>query len=81
MKDNNKTYTFKELNKKSDTNMSIKQSFQIATSEYVKWIKNPKITLIFMMLIFIYDMFVSKMISASSELNTNICFYLHLYLL
>lgn len=75
MKDNNKTYTFKELNKKSDTNMSIKQSFQIATSEYVKWIKNPKITLIFMMLIFIYDMFVSKMISASSELNTNICFF------
>lgn len=48
---------------------------KVAISEYVKWITNPKITLIVMMLVFIYDMFISKMTDAAGEIGVKItCF-------
>lgn len=73
MKDDKNTDINIEIHKQKDRSISFRKSLKVATTEYVKWIKNPKITLIFMMLIFIYDMYVSKMIDASSDMNVKIC--------
>lgn len=51
---------------------SLSKAFNIAFSEYIKWITNPKLSLIFVMLIFIYDMFISKMMEAAGELGVKI---------
>lgn len=75
MKDEKNNCSYTKSIRESCTNISIRKSLRIATTEYVKWIKNPKITLIFMMLIFIYDMFISKMLSAASLLDVKVgCF-------
>lgn len=54
---------------KHNSIFSIKKSINIAKSEYVKWICNPKISLILIMLIFVYDMVINKMIGAAEKMG------------
>ena len=54
---------------KYNTNISFVKSISVAKSEYVKWILNPKMSLMMIMLIFVYDLVVVKMISAAEQMG------------
>lgn len=60
------------IEKYTSTTLSFGKCINIAQSEYVKWICNPKMTLILIMAVFIYDMVISKMLDAASEIGTSI---------
>lgn len=51
-----------------------KKITSIAVSEYVKWITNPKLSLIIVMLIFIYEMYISKMVEAANAIGSKVSF-------
>lgn len=52
--------------------VSLKKCINIAASEYVKWICHPKMTLILIMFVFLYDMVIKKMLDAADAINTSL---------
>ena len=53
-------------------NHSFRQCINVAKTEYVKWICNPKMMIFLVMMVFIYDMVIKKMVQAAGELHTEI---------
>lgn len=41
--------------------------FRVAKNEYLKWITNPKMIIILVMLIFIYDYVIKEFVSAAGK--------------
>ncbi|MGN0375190.1 MAG: hypothetical protein ACI4EN_06775, partial [Butyrivibrio sp.] len=50
----------------------VKKSFNLAKTEYVKWICNPKMLMFAVMIIFIYDYIIKEMLKAASNMNTGL---------
>ena len=48
---------------------SFKKSFKFASSEYVHWITNPKLIILSMMIVFIYEFDIRPLVDAAELIN------------
>ena len=46
--------------------------FRVAKNEYLKWITNPKMIIILVMLIFIYDYVIKEFVSAAGKMGVKL---------
>ena len=51
---------------------SFKKSFKFASSEYVHWITNPKLIILSMMIVFIYEFDIRPLVDAAELMNVKL---------
>lgn len=60
----------KDKKSKRNRKVSLNQIKSVASTEFIKWIHNPRMVIMILLFIFVYDYIVELMINAANEMNT-----------